>query len=142
MLAAVAAGGAAWAADNLPAKRIEGPNARFDLRVRVDGTTDFLLRGANVRYEVLQAATPRDAGSTFSEKLPSEPTSFEIEKVEGRGRLEVMEKPSDENDWTLRLRISDDEAGISFYHVQVSWPREGADAASGALGNEAAVRER
>ncbi len=95
---------------------------RIDLRARVDGSADFFVRGARIRFEALNGRPPTDEGSEYTAALPSEtPVSLRVRKLDGRGRIVVTEQPTRANDWTLRLRISDPKGGDDRYHARITW---------------------
>ena len=97
---------------------------RFDLRLVVDGESEFFLRGEQVRFRVVSGRPPKDEGSECSQPIPpSAVREFKIFREEGRGRVILLEQPSPQNGFTAKLRISDPKRGEDRYHVRVQWER-------------------
>jgi hypothetical protein len=94
----------------------------FDVRVYVDGQVDLKVRGAEVDSEVFTGRPIRDAGSEYSSPMPrTEFTRFQVDRVDGRGRVELIEEPSRRNGYTARIRVEDNKGGEDRYHIRISW---------------------
>jgi hypothetical protein len=101
---------------------LRASSGTFDIRVYVDGEVDLLVRGDQIGSEVFTGRPIRDAGSEFSRPLPrTELTRIEIEKRDGRGKVEMLEEPSRRNGYTARIRVEDRDGGEDRYHVRISW---------------------
>jgi hypothetical protein len=93
----------------------------FDLRFYVDLTMELSVQGDMVRYR-FEGQRPRDDGSEYSQPIPRAVFSrFDLEQKDGRGEIVLLEKPSAENDYTAKLRISDSRGGDDRYHARLSW---------------------
>ena len=89
---------------------------QFDLKLRIDQEVDVRVQGAKIRYEVLKGREPSDDGSEYSQEIPRAIfKKFEVEKKDGRGNILVLEKPSIQNDFSLRLRFVDPKGGDDGY---------------------------
>ncbi len=98
------------------------PNGRFDLILRVDGEAFVYVRGNEVTYQALSGAPLQDAGSNYSQSIPrARFGTFNMEKVAGRGSVELYEEPAAGNDYTAILRINDRDRGAELYHVRLEW---------------------
>ena len=53
--------------------------------------------------------------------------TVEVDARTSRGYVHVLEQPSMENDYTVRIRIEDRQRGRFFYLLAASWTREGPD---------------
>jgi hypothetical protein len=94
----------------------------FDVRVYVDGQVDLKVRGAEIDSEVFTGRPIRDAGSEYSAPMPrTEFTRFQVDRVDGRGRVELLEEPSRRNGYTARIRVEDSKGGEDRYHIRISW---------------------
>jgi hypothetical protein len=114
-------------------------HGQFDLRFYVDLTMDIEIHGDVVLYR-FEGQKPRDDGSEFTQPIPRAVFArFEMEQKDGRGGAVLLERPSPENDFTARLRITDPGGGDDRYHVRLTWewtrPAPAASAASTATGN-------
>ena len=97
---------------------------RFDLRLIVDGESEFFLRDEQIQFRVISGRPPKDEGSEYSQPIPrSALREFRVSREEGRGRVTVLEQPSPRNGFTAKLRISDPKRGEDQYHVRVQWER-------------------
>jgi hypothetical protein len=95
---------------------------QFDLRLLVDGTANVYVQGESIRIETVSGRAPSDEGSEYTEPLPR--ASFEqftISKESGRGEVDLVEKPSPENNYTAKFRFSDPKGGDDRYHVRLEW---------------------
>jgi hypothetical protein len=101
---------------------LRASSGTFDVRVYVDGEVDLLVRGEDIASEVFTGRPIRDAGSEFSRPLPrAELTRIEVEKKDGRGKVELLEEPSRRNGYAARIRIEDRQGGEDRYHVRIYW---------------------
>lgn len=124
-IAALLAAGAS--AQEIPLQKNNSPTPQIDLRVFVDISVEFWIQGARVRYDSGGTRAPRNAGSAYSAPLPRyTPPNLRVDKEDGRGDIVVLEQPSANNAWTLKIRISDPKGGEDRYHVRVSWGGESA----------------
>ena len=98
---------------------------QFDLRLRIDEEVEVWVQGASILYEVLKGREPADDGSVYSQEIPRAIfKKFEVEKKDGRGNILVVEEPSIQNDFSLRLRFIDHKGGDDRYHARIKWERE------------------
>ena len=100
------------------------PNSRrgqFDLRFYVDLTMDLYVQGDTVHY-TFEGQRPRDDGSEYSQPIPRAVFSrFDLEQKDGRGEIVLLEKPTPQNNYTAKLRITDSSGGEDRYHARLSW---------------------
>ena len=95
---------------------------RFDLRMHVDGEVEVFIRAASVGYRPLSGRPPRNDGSEFTQPLPRATfRQFRLEKKDGRGKITLVEHPSEANEYTAQLRISDPKGGEDRYHARLTW---------------------
>ena len=107
-----------------PGRNYDTPlvSGTFDVRVYVDGEVDLVIRGGDIGSEVFSGRPIRDAGSEYSSPLPRiEFTRFDVQRVDGRGKVELLEEPSRRNGYTARIRVEDRSGGEDRYHVRITW---------------------
>jgi|SRR5688572_4474950 len=107
-----------------PARSYDTPmvSGTFDVRVYVDGEVDLIIRGGEIGSEVFSGRPIRDAGSQYSSPLPrTEFSRFDVQRVDGRGKVELLEEPSRRNGYTARIRVEDRSGGEDRYHVRITW---------------------
>lgn len=94
----------------------------FDLRLNIDGNVDVFVREDLIDYHVVDGKEPSDLGSEYSQEIPRASFKrFEVKKEDGRGNVLLLEKPSLDNNFTLKLRFSDPKGGSDRYHARVRW---------------------
>ena len=94
----------------------------FDVRLVVDGEAFVYVQGSTIRYENVSGRPPVNEDSEYSQELPrADFTKFTLSKRDGRGDVELLEPPSEANDYTAKLRISDPRGGDDRYHVRLEW---------------------
>lgn len=103
--------------------REDSPDGVFDVRVYVDQTADVFVRGDRVFY-THEGREPEDDGSEYSQPLPAaELAKFEMEQLDGREKIQLIERPTAANDFTARLRITDPRGSDDRYHARLTWVR-------------------
>jgi len=103
-------------------------NGVFELIIYVDGENYIYVQGDRVTHQVLNGAAPRDAGSNYNQPIPRASFgTFNMEKIAGRGSVELYQEPSAGNDYTAILRINDTQGGSDLYHVRLEWTWNPAD---------------
>lgn len=92
------------------------------MRVRVDGLTDVLVQGDQVRYQVVTHRPPTHESAEFTQPLlRASFNSFEVEKRDGRGTVTLFQPPGAGNDYTARVRVDDPKGGDDLYHIRLKW---------------------
>lgn len=93
----------------------------FEWRGDVDREVEVIMRGNNVwTNSVGQTERPRARTRTYS-RLPREDGQVVIETRDGRGRVDVIQQPSRQNNYTTIVRILDPRSGSDEYRVSAYW---------------------
>jgi hypothetical protein len=96
----------------------------FEFRGSVDDATVLHIRSDQVREEDISGKPIRGSRFVFSQPLPAERLrSIELIDVEGRGEVELVEKPWEGNKFTAVIRISDRQRGNNPYRFKLVWSR-------------------
>jgi hypothetical protein len=84
------------------------------VRVTVEGGASFsaVLEGAPITGEYAEILRPLPARADLT------PT---IQKLHGRGRVSIVEPPSEKNNYRLIFEIDDPEPGADYYQVELDW---------------------
>jgi hypothetical protein len=90
-------------------------------RGRVDGEIDLEIRGSVARVRHLSGQAPNGVRADFGVALPRRDVSIRVERLRGRGRVEVIQQPSSSNGFTAVIRINDSAGGADDYEIEVSW---------------------
>ncbi len=102
----------------------ESKEGRLDLRLVVDGQIELLIQGDHIRYQTTTGRPPQDDGTEMTQPLPTTSLkSFEFDKKDGRGSVQLLEKPGPANNYTARIRIDDPKGGEDSYYVRFTWRR-------------------
>jgi hypothetical protein len=88
---------------------------------RVDGRDILCIRRGTV-WVIHEDGEPIvEADFRLERPLPAEPVTVSVRKIRGRGRVEVLEQPSRENNFTARILIEDKKSGSDRYEIEVFW---------------------
>jgi hypothetical protein len=60
----------------------------------------------------------------FTHALPKREIPVTLENTIGRGEVRIIEQPSKENNYTVRVAIRDRQAGIDDYGFMLTWPKK------------------
>ncbi len=100
-----------------------GPlSGTYEFSAVVDGSVEAVIRGGYLSFYVLSGDTNVEARFDPSQAIPAaELADVRLRVVRGRGRVRLVEEPSAENGYSLRLRIDDPKGGRDTYQVVVEW---------------------
>lgn len=88
---------------------------------RVDGR-DILCIRRGIVWIIHEEGEPIvEADFRLERPLPAEPVTVGVRKVRGRGRVEILEQPTRENNFTARILIEDKKSGSDRYEIEVFW---------------------
>jgi len=87
----------------------------------VDDTVIVYIHGDRVRTETISGNSPRNVSDRSFGRLPDRPVRVFLDDRDGRGRISIVQQPSERNDYTAAVRIYDPEGGSSRYHFSLSW---------------------
>jgi hypothetical protein len=93
----------------------------FRWRGRVDGSDHILLRGSEVSINHLQYNPIKDASYDLTQPLPARNLELRLNKIRGRGKVEILNQPSAWNNYTATILIEDTQGGDDYYEFQLSW---------------------
>ncbi len=88
----------------------------------VDGRVRVTLKGGASFSDVVEGAPVSAEHAQILRPLPARadlmPT---IQKLRGRGRVSIVESPSDKNNYRLVFEIDDPEPGADYYEIEIDW---------------------
>jgi hypothetical protein len=89
---------------------------------RVDGRVRVTLQGGASFSEALEGAPIIGEHGEIFRRLPerSDLTPM-IQKLQGRGRVSIVESPSEKNNYRLVFEIDDPEPGADEYDIELDW---------------------
>jgi hypothetical protein len=93
----------------------------FEWSGSVDREVQVVMRGSNVwTNNVGQTERPRARTRSYN-RLPSVNGQVAVQLLGGRGRVDVIQQPSRQNDYTTIVRIRDDRSGSDNYRLAAYW---------------------
>jgi hypothetical protein len=88
---------------------------------RVDGTVRVIVQENSATIDVLNGAPVTGERSNFTRALPRRGANVSVQKLRGRGSVEVIEAASERNGGRVIFEIRDTFGGADSYEVEVSW---------------------
>jgi hypothetical protein len=88
----------------------------------VDGRVRVTIKGSSSISETIQGAPIFLERADFMRALPSRSDlKPAVKKLSGNGRVEIVEYPTEKNNYRLIFEISNSESGPSTYAIEVDW---------------------
>jgi hypothetical protein len=89
---------------------------------RVDGTIRVTVRGNRVSSQRVSGGPIYDERTSIGTRLPRRNSGdVDVRKVSGRGDVEVIQRPDNNNNYTLMFEIRDDDGGSDSYDIEITW---------------------
>lgn len=88
---------------------------------RVDNEIYVYVRENEVRTELIAGQPTLNERFTFTSPLPRRPVTVSVTRLRGRGRVEVFQQPSANNDFTAVIRIVDRAGGATDMEFELVW---------------------
>jgi hypothetical protein len=90
---------------------------------RVDKGAEISIRGDSHNIQDQGGSGTQEMAARFSTPLPRTDVPVSLHKLEGRGRVELLQTPSARNNYVARVRITDDDSGADDYEFELRWRR-------------------
>lgn len=88
----------------------------------IDGSIVISVQDAAVAYQVQSGQAEREATAQCQTPLPkSALRTVEVRKSRGRGDVRLVERPSESNGYTARIRVEDPARGADRYGIVLRW---------------------
>ena len=95
---------------------------RFEFRGRIDDEVVFFIRGGQVTAQTTAGRGFQVERWSIDDAMPvGRPVRINIDRKDGRGRVEVLEEPNPRNNYTAVVRVYDSSGGADRYHFQLDW---------------------
>jgi len=118
--------------DNRRDRRRDRNNDRYDQRGgfgsgsltwsgRVDGEIELEIQGNQVFERVISGRPVSSVRRNFTSSLPRRDVNVEVQLLDGRGNVEVLQQPSSRNNYRAVVRIRDSQGGADDYEIEVRW---------------------
>jgi hypothetical protein len=95
--------------------------ASFRWQGEVDGTCFIRIRGRQVQSQAQSGLPVQNQQFEFTDPLPNAPVQVVLAEVQGRGRVNLVQQPRPENNYTAVVRIDDSKGGSSSYGFVLRW---------------------
>lgn len=90
-------------------------------RGRVDDVIEIEIRDDQIYERTISGQSVADVSSHFNTNMPRRRVNVFVEKVRGRGNVDIVEQPSSRNNFTTIVRIRDTRGGADDYEIEVYW---------------------
>lgn len=110
-----------WDRPQQPRQPGYGGSGRLTWSGRVDDTVELYIQDGYVRENTISGQQTYNSRYRFTSRLPNAEVRVSVNKLRGRGRVEVVEQPSYNNRFTAIIRIRDDRSGADDYEIEVNW---------------------
>ncbi|MCC7499934.1 MAG: hypothetical protein IT160_20310 [Bryobacterales bacterium] len=87
----------------------------------VDQVVVLSIQAKRLKVEVRSGAPILNPSFHFAAPLPDSRQPVRLEVIEGRGHVEILQRPTLENDYRLSIRIEDPQDGIGHYSLAIYW---------------------
>ncbi|MGH9323285.1 MAG: hypothetical protein ACRD21_25275 [Vicinamibacteria bacterium] len=94
---------------------------------RVDIGCEIEIRGRSHQVKDSGGSGTREKRASFTHSLPDEDVPVSVEKIDGRGRVDLVQTPDAGNGYTAIVRIDDNKSGADDYEIELRWPRQSLD---------------
>lgn len=88
---------------------------------KLQGTHDLIVQKNSVRVEDVSGPPLREVQYRFVTPLPATEVTVDVDPRVSRGWVHVMQQPTMDNGYALRVRIEDRQSGEYFYSLAVTW---------------------
>jgi hypothetical protein len=105
---------------NIPPRDSRGAG-RMTWRGRVDDVVELEIRDTSARERRVSGQPTYGVRVQFDGALPRREVNVRVNRLRGRGRVEVIEQPSNSNGYVAVIRITDSDRGADDYEIEVSW---------------------
>ena len=105
-------------ATGLPQTQIAG---RVFWKGMVDAKIQLSIKGDKIETKTLAGKEYPEGIYSFTTPLPDSPVTVGVNKTEGRGKVAVVQQPTQENNFTAIVEVADDKGGAKEYQLEVFW---------------------
>lgn len=88
---------------------------------RVDENIYLFVRGASTRIELVSGRPTVNERFNFTSPLPRRLVTVQVRKLRGRANIQIIQQPSDTNDFTAVLQITDPGSGATDTEFEMTW---------------------
>jgi hypothetical protein len=104
-----------------------GRNEVYEWQGRVDKEIQIQLRGDRAAVQPIGAGEMRSGRGRVLNGLPRREGMLVVQRLEGRGHVDVIAQPTARNGYTATLRLRDPQGGAANYRIVAYWEPTGVD---------------
>jgi hypothetical protein len=104
-----------------------GRAAVYEWQGTVDKEIQIQLRGNRAVVQPIGAGDDRNSRGRVMNGLPQRSGTLVVQRLDGRGSVDVIRQPSASNGYTATLRIRDSQGGSDHYRIVAYWQANGND---------------
>src|SRR6185436_7047824 len=101
-----------------------GDRGKCTVEVRVDGSAEIEITGAEGRMRTLTGAAAQWTRMQCNSPLPANPLEFKFSGVDGRGN-QYLVRPPGQNRGAALIRVEDPQGGAQGYTFDLEWRAAG-----------------
>ena len=90
-------------------------------RGSVDDKVQLSIVGIELTETTMSGKPQAKGEHSFTARMPAAAVTVIATKVEGRGKVSVIQQPTAENGFTAIIEIHDDRGGTSEYLLDINW---------------------
>lgn len=103
-----------------PDRLFARPGARWS--GRVDGKVRVQIQGTSGGAQAVSGTPVTDERLVFDRPMPASPMpNIAVKRLRGRGRVQIVEFPSDRNGYRLVFEVDDASGGADQYEIEIGW---------------------
>ena len=87
----------------------------------VDGQLEIRLQGGRVEYRNLSGNQARNVRADVSQGIPRRATELVVSRSTGRGRIYILQQPTERNGYSAIIRVNDPQGGYGNYDFELAW---------------------
>jgi hypothetical protein len=88
---------------------------------QVDGRVRVSFRGNQAYAQRLSGQEVYNEQASFGSAVPRRDVDIAINKLRGRGDVNVIQRPSANNNYTAVIEIDDKDGGADMYDIEIAW---------------------
>ena len=104
-----------------------GRNVVYEFQGTVDKEIQIQLRGNRAFVQPIGAGDSRSGSGRVMSGLPQQSGTLIVQRLQGRGDVDVIGQPSAQNNYTATLRVRDPKGGADNYRFVVYFQSNGYD---------------
>lgn len=107
--------------DRRPGSRAAGSPGSVTWSGEVDHEAVVTLRGQRANARPVKGKPVQGDYARFTSPIPRSEVSLRLVEVRGRGKVELIEEPNAQNNYSVKVRILDSQGGSGSYTFTLAW---------------------